>query len=141
MGIYDLSRRQKRLLVRGRLSEPGAAAMSDRAIARELGVSQPFVSAQRRLVSRRCDTDRQPRNEDIPSCHDDAENAGLLEPPGGLGVIERAWPEPREGSSYERQDRFNGFLDNTPRATWVSRHRWSVEEGRSRTVPDGESFD
>jgi len=35
--------------VRGRLAEPDAVAISDRAIARELGVSQPFVSALRRL--------------------------------------------------------------------------------------------
>lgn len=39
---------QKRLLVKGRLAEADAATLSDRAIARELGVSQPFVSAIRR---------------------------------------------------------------------------------------------
>ena len=46
---WGLTRRQKRWLVRGRLAEPDAVAISDRAIARELGVSQPFVSALRRL--------------------------------------------------------------------------------------------
>ena len=44
----SLTRRQKRLLVIGRLTEESAANCSDRAIARELGVSQPFVSGLRR---------------------------------------------------------------------------------------------
>lgn len=43
-----LTRRQKRLLVGGRLVEPDSDRLSDRAIARELGVSQPFVSSIRR---------------------------------------------------------------------------------------------
>ena len=43
-----LTRRQKRLLVLGRLLEADASTLSDRAIARELGVSQPFVGAMRR---------------------------------------------------------------------------------------------
>jgi DNA-binding CsgD family transcriptional regulator len=47
----SLTRREKNLLVKGRLLEPDAAGLSDRAIARELGVSQPFVSALRRQVS------------------------------------------------------------------------------------------
>jgi len=42
------TRREKRLLVLGRLAQADAAQLSDRAIARELGVSQPFVSALRR---------------------------------------------------------------------------------------------
>ena len=45
-----LSNLEKRMLVRGRLVAPDAADLSDREIARELGVSQPFVSAQRRFV-------------------------------------------------------------------------------------------
>ena len=40
--------RQKRLLVLGRLAEPDADRLSDRAIARELNVSQPFVGRVRR---------------------------------------------------------------------------------------------
>jgi hypothetical protein len=48
-----LTRRQKRLLVGGRLVEPDARGLSDRAIARELGVSQPFVSAIRRTAGQR----------------------------------------------------------------------------------------
>lgn len=48
-----LTRRQKRLLVVGRLVEADAEGLSDRAIARELGVSQPFVSAIRRRAGRR----------------------------------------------------------------------------------------
>lgn len=47
-----LTRRQKRLLVQGRLAEADADTLSDRAIARELGVSQPFVSALRRSVGK-----------------------------------------------------------------------------------------
>jgi hypothetical protein len=46
----SLSRAQKRLLVYGRLVMPDAAQLSDRAVARELGVSQPFVSARRRVL-------------------------------------------------------------------------------------------
>jgi hypothetical protein len=46
----ELTRRQKRFLVLGRLGEPDANVVSDRSIARELGVSQPFVSAMRRRV-------------------------------------------------------------------------------------------
>jgi hypothetical protein len=45
-----LTRRQKRLLVLGRLAEADGMVLSDRAIARELGVSQPFVSALRRRL-------------------------------------------------------------------------------------------
>src|SRR5688572_6661305 len=41
------------MLVQLRLAQPDAAAMSDRALARELGVSQPFVGAQRRLIQPR----------------------------------------------------------------------------------------
>jgi hypothetical protein len=48
-----LTRLQKRLLVHGRLVQPDAAQMSDRAVARELGVSQPFVSDLRRQGGRR----------------------------------------------------------------------------------------
>ena len=48
VGAPALTRRQKRLVVGGRLIEPDAEGLSDRAIARELGVSQPFVSAMRR---------------------------------------------------------------------------------------------
>src|SRR5687768_14115738 len=48
--IFMPTRRQKRLLVQGRLIEPDAPGLSDRAIARELRVSQPFVSAMRRHV-------------------------------------------------------------------------------------------
>lgn len=48
-----MTRKQKRMLVRLRLMQSDAAAMSDRALARELGVSQPFVGAQRRLVAPR----------------------------------------------------------------------------------------
>src|SRR5438093_5062189 len=47
------TRREKRLLVLGRLAQGDAATLSDRAIARELGVSQPFVGALRRLCGRR----------------------------------------------------------------------------------------
>jgi hypothetical protein len=46
-----MTKKQKRLLVRLRLTQADAASMSDRAIARELGVSQPFVGAQRRIVA------------------------------------------------------------------------------------------
>lgn len=46
-----LSNLEKRLAVRGRLSEPDADDLSDRAIARELNVSQPFVSAVRRSMA------------------------------------------------------------------------------------------
>src|SRR5688572_16763642 len=53
-----LTRRQKRLLVQGRLIEEDAREMSDRAIARELRVSQPFVSALRRQRSVRDNDNR-----------------------------------------------------------------------------------
>lgn len=46
-----MTQRQKRMLVRLRLAQTDAASMSDRALARELGVSQPFVGAQRRAFS------------------------------------------------------------------------------------------
>lgn len=46
----QLTRRLKLLVVLGRLVEPDAPELSDRAIARELGVSQPFVSKLRRRV-------------------------------------------------------------------------------------------
>jgi hypothetical protein len=49
--LPGLTRRQKQLIVLGRLAEPDAACFSDRALARQLGVSQPFVSAQRRLIT------------------------------------------------------------------------------------------
>jgi hypothetical protein len=49
--LPGLTRRQKQLIVLGRLAEPDAACFSDRALARQLGVSQPFVSAQRRLLT------------------------------------------------------------------------------------------
>ena len=45
-----LSNFEKRMLVRGRLIAPDSEGLSDRQIARELGLSQPFVSAQRRFV-------------------------------------------------------------------------------------------
>lgn len=48
--IFTPTRRQKRLLVQGRFSESDAGELSDRAIARELGVSQPFVSGLRRRL-------------------------------------------------------------------------------------------
>jgi len=43
-----MTHKHKRLFVRLRLTQADAASMSDRALARELGVSQPFVGAQRR---------------------------------------------------------------------------------------------
>src|SRR5262245_25204175 len=44
--------KEKRAMVRVRLSQADAAELSDRAIARELNVSQPFVSGVRRSLSR-----------------------------------------------------------------------------------------
>ena len=65
-----LTRRQKRLIVLGRLASLDAAAMSDRAIARELGVSQPFVSALRRDHShgRAPNGATPPTSQDNPGC-------------------------------------------------------------------------
>lgn len=48
-----MTRNQKRMFVQLRLGQSDAAAMSDRALARELGVSQPFVGKQRRLLGLR----------------------------------------------------------------------------------------
>ena len=46
-----LRRAEKRILALGRLIDPEADALSDRAIARELGVSQPLVSKCRHQVN------------------------------------------------------------------------------------------
>ena len=46
-----MTRRQKVMLVELRLKQDDAAGKSDRALARELGVSQPFVGKQRRRLS------------------------------------------------------------------------------------------
>ena len=56
-----MTRKQKGMLVRLRLTQLDAATMSDRALARELGVSQPFVGSQRRLVAPRLPARDSPR--------------------------------------------------------------------------------
>lgn len=54
-----LTRREKRLIVQGRLLDPDTAALSDRAIARELDVSQPFVGSVRRRLALRSSATRE----------------------------------------------------------------------------------
>lgn len=142
MGVYDLSRRQKRLLVRGRLTESDAAKLSDRAIARELGVSQPFVSAQRRLVCPSAGTEScQPQNAHVLSHRHVAENVGVPERASDRDVLGGAWRDPKAESVQGSQERARAFLDNTPRATWVQRHHWLAHEGPCRALSDGDPFE
>ncbi len=57
-----MTHKQKRLLVKLRLTQTDAASMSDRALARELGVSQPFVGSQRRAMRVRLTTESPERS-------------------------------------------------------------------------------
>jgi hypothetical protein len=58
------SHREKRLLVLGRLTQADADSLSDRAVARELGVSQPFVGAmRRRFLAQALDAAAKRRND------------------------------------------------------------------------------
>lgn len=66
-----LNRRQKRLVTLGRLRERDAASLSDRAIARELGVSQPFVSRLRR------EADQYEVADASTSAHDDQQQTSI----------------------------------------------------------------
>lgn len=105
----SLTRRQKRLLVAGRLSEAGATDMSDRAIARELGVSQPFVSAIRRK-GRLTSPEAQPPSAG-PECHRPTSAQQWLDRNhddwSALGRVRRvAWPAPREGAADRDGDPF-----------------------------------
>lgn len=114
-----LSNAEKRLMVIGRLSEPDAEGLTDRAIARELGVSQPFVSALRRHGS------------------DNYSKVPREEP---LGTEEPDFPyEPnRVPSEMVSRDRERAYLDTTPRARWVTR---PARAGAATAVSDFEPFD
>ena len=65
-----LRRAEKRILALGRLIDPDADALSDRAIARELGVSQPLVSKCRHQVNEWLDEVFQQGQEDASGAAD-----------------------------------------------------------------------
>jgi len=62
---------EKRNRVLGRLLQPDAATVSDRAIARQCGVSQPFVSKWRKWLS----TERDSEDRSAAGCGDSEELA------------------------------------------------------------------
>lgn len=79
----QLTKRQKQLIVWGRLAQPDASELSDRGIARELGVSQPFVSKLRRRVAR-C-----PAAPWMPTGSQDVLGAGRRR--SGVQEVDLAW--------------------------------------------------
>lgn len=113
-----LSNAEKRLMAIGRLSEPDAEGLSDRAIARELGVSQPFVSALRRHG---VGTHQNGASEALPQ-------TGDAEP--------RREQEPMFGDTA-LGDRERAFLDTTPRARWVTR---PTRPGAASALSDFDPF-
>lgn len=68
-----MTHKQKRLFARLRLKCQDAEGLSDRAIARELGVSQPFVSALRKKLSQKVIATKPEQKSVFPAC--DATNA------------------------------------------------------------------
>ena len=111
MGSYSLTRRQKRLMVQGRLTEPDAQGLSDREIARELDVSQPFVSALRR------------GSQVLEAVPDEEESHVATE--------ECLQPSFREEGIDSSPESSRGFLDTTPRASWVKRSSLQMDVGRA----------
>lgn len=111
MGNYSLTRRQKRLMVQGRLTEPDAQDLSDRAIARELDVSQPFVSALRRGSE---EVQEDPGEEELCIEHEDCMQPNVCEETLDISL-----------------ERSRAFLDTTPRATWVKQSSWRRDVGRA----------
>lgn len=116
MGNYSLSHRQKRLIVRGRLAELDAGSMSDRAIARELNVSQPFVSALRRELQPSEDEEENEENERLSLVSERPFHKELEIPEADLNC-RTAHPS----------------LDTTPRARWVRQSPSQLDVGRALT--------
>ena len=98
-------------MVQGRLAEPDAENLSDRAIARELDVSQPFVSALRRGSQV---LEEVPGEEEVHVAIEDC-----LEPSFREEVLDRSAESSR------------AFLDTTPRASWVRRSSLQMDVGRA----------
>lgn len=112
------------MLVRGRLVAPDAAHLSDRQLARELGLSQPFVSAQRRLalgVKNQSEAAEDPRHMDAgptspPIIQEDGYSEVIKESgearsaiftPVGLGRI-----------GWVRRSSLHNFADDFPSMEW-----------------------
>jgi hypothetical protein len=148
-----LTQQQKRLLVRRRFAKPDAASRSDRAIARELGVSQPFVSALRfkggwpRAVRYQCLPLKKRGN--IAACpeafaavrYQPPLRKALAPQPTGdldvLGVEDLAVVESeRVTGSHEALDRFHD--EHSPLGR-VSRSRF-VEDGVGAVLHDFDPF-
>lgn len=115
-----LSNIEKRMLVRGRLATPDSAGLSDRQIARELGLSQPFVSAQRRVV-------RAVQSERELADDTGTPNAGPTSPPM---ISELAYTEVFE--EYATEARPAIFTPvGLGRVGWVRRPTpWSFDDDR-----------
>jgi hypothetical protein len=125
MRSSQLSRRQKRLLVLGRLSEPDADEKSDRALARELGVSQPFVGELRRGRRRQTESGGTP---DVSS----SSEAMARDDSTADGAFEGLEPE----SNAETR----AFHDNTPRVRWVPRSEWHGRDSHTRAEFDWDPY-
>lgn len=127
-----LSNSEKRMLVRGRLAAPDAARLSDRQIARELGVSQPFVSAQRRVV-------RGVEAESVPAENARQMNAGPTSHPM---ILERACPDVIEERPGEARSAIFTPV-GLGRVGWVRRPTpWSFDDDPRRTSqPNPFDFD
>lgn len=109
-----VTHRQKRLLVLGRLTEVDASSLSDRAIARELGVSQPFVGAVRRRRAQRTvsEAGRDTSHAHVPGDSSPAfserdEAASLSGDAAVLQTPQNSWNE-RLTTSERPLDRFPG---------------------------------
>jgi len=120
-----LTHRQKRLLVQGRLMEPDAATRSDRAIARELGVSQPFVGGLRRRL--RTDIKRIGLGRGcVPSLN-------TMPPSAPVESLDKVGPSVREYApdfATTAQQALNRFHDAHSPLGRVRRVSWSVDDHR-----------
>ena len=101
------------MLVELRLKQDDAAAKSDRALARELGVSQPFVGKQRRRLSlaRLPRNDNRNRPDEIPVEH--------------------------TTSAQEALDRYHDHWSAIGRVRRVS---WPVDSDNSRALRDKDPY-
>ena len=121
-----LSNLEKRMLVRGRLIDPDSERCSDREIARELGLSQPFVSAQRRFV-------RSVRTASLEV--EDARDVPFRLPDPSPLVEDRSSPEARQERVEVRAPLFTPV--GLGRVGWVKR-RSSFDDAR---IGDWDPFD
>lgn len=131
-----LTRRQKRLLVGGRLAEPDAGDLSDRAIARELSVSQPFVSAMRRRAGLTGSRRHRRRAKDFDALADSAA-AALLES-NACRPVPSAGECFRPTSAQEWLDRNHDECSPMGR---VRRIAWPASWNGSRADSDGDPYE